>query len=97
MLFPTYYDGEGFAGTILDAESAGVPIIASDWKYNPEIVIDDEIGYIVPAHDINALMERLIYICDNIPQWNEKKYKCLIDAKKYNPSIVIKTLISRLA
>jgi glycosyltransferase involved in cell wall biosynthesis len=29
VLFPTYYEGEGFAGTIIDAHSAGVPIIAS--------------------------------------------------------------------
>lgn len=38
LLFPTYYEGEGFAGTLLDAVAAGVPVIASDWRYNPEIV-----------------------------------------------------------
>ena len=31
LLFPTYYRGEGFAGTLIDAMSAGVPVIASDW------------------------------------------------------------------
>lgn len=44
LLFPTYYQGEGFAGTILDAYAAGVPIVASDWHYNSEIVNDD-VGY----------------------------------------------------
>jgi glycosyltransferase involved in cell wall biosynthesis len=97
MLFPTFYDGEGFAGTVLDAESAGVPIIASDWKYNSEIVTDDENGYILPAHDVHAWVERLIYIREHTAQWNEKKYKCLTDAKKYEPSVVMQTLISRLA
>ncbi|MFR3494185.1 MAG: glycosyltransferase [Blautia sp.] len=32
LLFPTYYEGEGFAGTIIDAFAAGLPVIASDWK-----------------------------------------------------------------
>ena len=26
LLFPTYYEGEGFAGTLIDAYSAGVPV-----------------------------------------------------------------------
>ena len=33
LLFPTYYEGEGFAGTLLDAMAAGVPVVASDWRY----------------------------------------------------------------
>lgn len=44
LLFPTYYEGEGFAGTLLDAMAAGVPVIASDWRYNPEIV-NEKTGY----------------------------------------------------
>lgn len=45
LLFPTYYEGEGFAGTLIDAYSAGVPVIASDWRYNPEIV-NKNVGYV---------------------------------------------------
>ena len=36
LLFPTYYRGECFAGTIIDAYAAGLPIIASDWHDNPK-------------------------------------------------------------
>ena len=46
LLFPTYYEGEGFAGTLIDALAAGVPVIASDWRYNPEIVEDGMTGKI---------------------------------------------------
>ncbi len=38
LLFPTYYNGEGFAGTLIDAMAAGTPVIASDWKCNGEVV-----------------------------------------------------------
>jgi glycosyltransferase involved in cell wall biosynthesis len=45
LLFPTHWDGECFAGVILDAFIAGIPVIASDWKYNAEFVTDD-VGFL---------------------------------------------------
>lgn len=56
MLFPTYYVGEGFPGIIIDAYISGVPIIASDWHFNKEI-IDEKTGIIIPHHDQEALFE----------------------------------------
>jgi len=41
FLFPTRWRGEGFPGVILDAFISGIPIIASDWKFNSELVTDD--------------------------------------------------------
>lgn len=48
LIFPTYYEGEGFAGTLIDAMAAGVPVIASDWKYNTEIVMRIQRGFYSP-------------------------------------------------
>ena len=50
LLFPTYYEGEGFAGTIIDAFAAGLPVIASDWKYNSEIIKSGMTGVIFKTH-----------------------------------------------
>ena len=36
LLFPTYWDGEGFPGTIVDAFSAGIPVVGTDWNCNGE-------------------------------------------------------------
>lgn len=58
LLFPTYYEGEGFAGTLIDAFSAGVPVIASDWKYNTEIV-NENVGFIFPSGDEQAFADIL--------------------------------------
>lgn len=44
MLFPTVYRGEGFPGAVLESMMAGVPVIATDWKYNKEIVKNGETG-----------------------------------------------------
>jgi glycosyltransferase involved in cell wall biosynthesis len=55
MLFPTYWQGEGFPGVIIDAYIAGLPVIATEWNMNKEVVEDGETGLIVPIQDANAL------------------------------------------
>ena len=88
LLFPTYYDGEGFAGTLLDAMAAGVPIIASDWKFNNEIINQNN-GVLVRTHDIEGL-------ADAIDKLDISKKRCLIESYKYLPKNAIRTLVANL-
>ena len=63
MVFPTYWKGEGFAGVFIDAFIAGLPVLASDWAYNAEILSAGQIGLVYPTHDVTALantMEKCI-------------------------------------
>ena len=63
MLFPTYWHGEGFPGILIDAFVAGLPVIASDWSMNREIIQDGVTGIICKAKDVDSLkcaMERVI-------------------------------------
>lgn len=92
LLFPTYYDGEGFAGTIIDALSSGIPIIASNWKYNSEL-INEKIGILVNPKDVNDLINAInkMNSC-SLEEYNAYKKNCLIEAEKYNPTKVIRIL-----
>lgn len=63
MLFPTWWDGEGFPGVIIDAYISGVPIIASDWNCNTEVV-DEEIGIIIKTHDQDELTAAMKSVLD---------------------------------
>ena len=65
MLFPTYWQGEGFPGVVIDANIAGVPIIASDWNLNREVIEDNKTGFIIPAHDSLALLESMKKVIKN--------------------------------
>lgn len=38
LLFPINHFGEGFLGTFIGTYSADLPIIASDWNYNAELI-----------------------------------------------------------
>lgn len=95
LLFPTYYEGEGFAGTLLDAMAAGVPVIASDWRYNPEIV-NEKTGYVYPVHDNHAFVTTLISVGNNPDLLLSKKSDCLKEAEKYRAENVIQCLTSKL-
>ena len=95
LLFPTYYEGEGFAGTLLDAMAAGVPVIASDWWYNPEIV-NEKTGYVYPVHDNHAFVTTLISVGNNSDLLLSKKSDCLKEAEKYRAENVIQCLTSKL-
>lgn len=95
LLFPTYYDGEGFAGTLIDAYSAGVPVIASDWKYNPELV-NENVGFVYPTGDQLAFVNILREIAIDPTLLLCKKTLCLTEAEKYNIDKVVRILIDQL-
>lgn len=96
LLFPTYYDGEGFAGTIIDAFSAGVPVIASDWKYNSEIVTDGVTGHLFPPKDSTALETALKKLAAEPDKLNSMKENCIKIAQTYTPSTVIDKLFKEM-
>ena len=82
LLFPTYYPGEGMAGTIIDAFFAGCPVIASDWKYNKEIV-NDKVGLIFSPINAESLKSSLLKTIQNPDGWLAKRNNCLMEAAKY--------------
>lgn len=96
LLFPTYYEGEGFAGTLIDAMSAGVPAIASNWKYNSEIVIDGKTGYLFNTHATDELKEILVRVAETPENLNSLKQDCLEYATDYQPEKAIRVLIEKM-
>ena len=95
LLFPTYYEGEGFAGTLIDAYSAGVPVIASDWKYNMELV-NENVGYVYKTRDNVALAELLNAVATDPTMILKKKKSCLYEAEKYKIEKVVSVLLDRI-
>lgn len=57
LLFPTYWRGEGFPGTVVDAFSAGLPVVASDWNSNSELITDGFNGLLYPTKKCSNLEE----------------------------------------
>ncbi len=60
LIFPSYWHGEGFPGTLIDAIFASLPIVATDWNDNPSILGNEKNGLIVkiksPEEIADAIM-----------------------------------------
>jgi glycosyltransferase involved in cell wall biosynthesis len=84
MLFPTYWQGEGFPGVIIDAYIAGLPVIATDWNMNKEVVEDGVTGLIVPIKDASALSKAMLKLMQNPDLVKNMSKNSLNMAKDFN-------------
>lgn len=89
LLFPSTYEGEGFPGTVWDAFAAGVPIIATNWHYNSEIITDGVTGYIFDYRNMAELVNRIEFAIHHRSEVNTMRFECLIDIQKYTPQRVL--------
>jgi len=66
---PSFYEGMG--RVVLEAMAAGKPVVASSVGGLTELIKDQVTGYLIPAGDVDALVERL-EILMNDPDLREK-------------------------
>lgn len=97
MLFPTYWHGEGFPGIIIDAFIAGLPVIASDWGHNQELIEDGVTGLIIPTHQTNILAEKMKYAVMSPDVIYRMSQNCQNKSKDYDTeNVVSKELMDRI-
>ena len=98
LLFPTRYPGEGFPATVLEAMIAGLPIVASDWRYNSEIVTEGYNGYLFDLKDgAQGLADKI----ETLFATEESAMKChqnsLERAEQYTPKRVLAPMFERMS
>lgn len=108
LLFPSFYEGEGQAGTLVDAMSAGLPVIASNWRFNSEFVKDGVNGCLLPPLQEGLLPDEASQelerqLCKVLPEiagrpqeWNQMKESCLREIRKYQPEEAMKDLVDQI-
>ena len=90
MLFPTFHPSEGFAGVMIDAFIAGLPVLASDWAHNTEAITDGKRGIIYPVHNIEALTNVLERCITGQVDLQTMARNARIEAPKYEAKNVLK-------
>lgn len=93
LLFPTYYPGEGMAGTLIDSLASGLPIVASNWRYNAEIVSED-VGWLFQTHNVMEICDVLCRIASDPEGVLKKRSNCINKAEKFTIEEGIKKLSS---
>jgi len=84
LLLPTYYEGEGFPGSIVDAYRAGIPVIVSKWKDLPEFVIEGKTGYVIPEKESAVYLSRILKLSENYEFLETMKSAALVQSKNYS-------------
>lgn len=84
MLFPTFWPGEGFPGVIIDAFVSALPIIATDWHHNSEIVTNNINGILITPNNSIALAEAMRYMIENNDEVKRMSIESQKEAKKYD-------------
>lgn len=92
MLFPTYYDGEGMPGAVIESFMAGIPVIASDWHNNSEVVKNAYTGVIYQLGDISKLIAAIQSVTEQDGELNRMHDNCMKESKKYQPKTIMQTV-----
>lgn len=93
FLFPTYYNGEGFPGVIVEAFIAGLPVLATDWNYNDEIVVDGYNGRLFEPKSAEDIVENIRWAYQNPDGLFKMQRNALASSKNYTVRNVSKLLI----
>lgn len=89
MLFPTYWHGEGFPGIVIDAYISSLPIIASNWNLNKDVIEDGVTGWIIPSHNVDALTEKMKYAIGHTEEVQKMSVTCRERAAQYDSRVVL--------
>lgn len=92
LIFPTYYHGEGFSGNVIDSYFSGLPIIATDWLYNKDVVKNGENGFLVPIKNSQAIADAILNLYNNRHLTYQIAINNVKASQQYTPEKVLKAL-----
>ena len=90
-VFPSVEDGFGLV--VLEAFASGKPVIVSENTGAKDAVSHNEDGFIVPAGDVEALKERILYCYEHQDKLKTMGEKALQKAKDYSWTSSVRKLI----
>lgn len=96
MLFPTYYASEGYPNTIVDAFAAGLPVVATRWNYNADIIRDHEDGILIDVGSVEQIVGAVEYLADNPQLYETMRKNCVARCEEYLPGNAIKKVVAEL-
>ena len=65
LVLPTFYEGEGYPGIIIESYSVEKPVISTRWKGIVEIVENEKTGLLIEPKNTNELVNAIKYFNEN--------------------------------
>jgi glycosyltransferase involved in cell wall biosynthesis len=96
-ILPTFYPGEGFPGSILDAYNCGVPVLTTRWLDIAEYVVEGQTGFLVEPNNLETLYTTFISVFDRRDMLHKLRPLILEHSRKYSSEAAYSILIRILA
>lgn len=93
LLFPTCFYTEGIPGTIIDAYSAGIPVISAKWESYSDVVDDGSTGIGYEFGNEKSFEKILLDAAKNPQLVLDMKRNCINKAKNYIPETATRIMV----
>lgn len=93
LLLPSYFEGEGYPGIVIEALSLAIPVVTTNWKALPEIITNNHNGILIEIKNSEQLEQA-------IRSFNSVNYKvfsnnALNSFKNFNAQLVFNRVVER--
>jgi len=96
FVFPTYYQGEGHPGVLIEAMMAGLPVITTNFKSIPDLIEHASNGLLVPPKDPTALADAIDSLCTDKALFTKLKDQSAQSGLKYRSTELIPLLLKAI-
>lgn len=96
LLFPTRWPGEGVPGTLIDAFAAGIPVIASDWNANREVIAHGCQGLLYPNEEMKDLREAVVWATKHEAYFQQLRTQSRAEFENYTPDAILNAILAQL-
>lgn len=96
LLFPTHWKHEGIPGTIIDALSSGLPIIARRWQYCDEMITNMETGLVYDFDKPEKIYDCICFAIEHKETIKGMRENCLKKAYFYSEEYVMDKIMENI-
>jgi starch synthase len=82
FVFPSYF--EGFGLVLLEALACGLPVLTTTATAGRDIISDDKNGWVIEPGDLDALVARMQWCCDNRDAVRAMRHAARSTADRYS-------------
>ena len=95
LILPTFYSGEGYPGSIIEAFQCGLPVIATNWRSIPEIV-NNKNGLLISIKSSDSIKKAVLALNKDNILFNSLKIGALKKSYQFDECYWIKNYIRNI-
>ncbi|HVS10503.1 MAG TPA: glycosyltransferase [Planctomycetota bacterium] len=96
LVFPSWYEGEGMPGVVIEAMQCGLPVIAARWRALAELVEDGRDGLLVEPRDAGGLARAMLRLAEDRELYAELSRNALAKGARFRSGDWIAEVEARL-